>query len=112
MKTMKQRVDIYNPLSADLSVMRSSMLYSGLESIRHNINRKNKRLKFFEFGKTYHKPDDYQEIKHLTLLITGNKTRENWLTQRRTNELLLYQRNGNQFITKVRFTKCSRSFNR
>ena len=77
----EQRVDIYNPLSADLSVMRSSMLYSGLESIRHNINRKNKRLKLFEFGKTYHKPDDYQEIKHLTLLITGNKTQENWLTQ-------------------------------
>ena len=77
----EQRVDIYNPLSADLSVMRSSMLYSGLESIRHNINRKNKRLKLFEFGKTYHKPESYQEIKHLTLFITGSKTRENWLTQ-------------------------------
>ena len=76
----EQRVDIYNPLSADLSVMRPSMLYSGLESIRHNINRKNKRLKFFEFGKTYHKPSNYQEIKHLTLFTTGDKTQENWLT--------------------------------
>ena len=36
------RVDIYNPLSADLSVMRSSMLYSGLESIRHNITARTK----------------------------------------------------------------------
>lgn len=78
---VKDRVDIYNPLSSDLSVMRSSMLYSGLESIRHNINRKNKDLKLFEFGKTYHRSDEYYEVKHLSLLVTGNKTRERWLTQ-------------------------------
>ena len=76
-----QTVTIYNPLSTDLSVLRSSMLYSGLESIRYNINRKNKSLKFFEFGKTYHKTSGYQETKHLSLFVTGNKTKNNWLTK-------------------------------
>ena len=42
-----------NPLSADLSVMRQSLLFSGLEAINYNINRKNSDLKLFEFGKTY-----------------------------------------------------------
>lgn len=73
-------VEIYNPLSSDLSVMRPSMLYSGLESLQHNINRKNNRLKYFEFGKTYHKVDTYEEYKHLCLMITGNRDRESWLT--------------------------------
>ena len=67
-------VTILNPLSQDLSVMRQSMLFSGLETVSFNINRKNKDLKLFEFGKTYHKFNDkYQEEKHLSLFITGNK---------------------------------------
>lgn len=44
-------VTMLNPLSHDLSVMRQSMLFSGLEAISYNINRKNSDLKLFEFGK-------------------------------------------------------------
>ena len=72
-------VEMLNPLSNDLKVMRQSLLFSGLESISYNINRKNNSLKFYEFGKTYHKYNDkYQEDKHLTLLVTGNRTRDSW----------------------------------
>ncbi len=72
-------VEMLNPLSNDLKVLRQSLLFSGLESISYNINRKNNSLKFFEFGKTYHKYESgYQEDKHLTLFVTGNKLRENW----------------------------------
>ena len=68
-----------NPLSNDLSVLRQSLLFSGLEAVRHNSNRKNSDLKFFEFGKTYHNfGDKREEFKRLSLLITGNKTIENW----------------------------------
>ena len=46
-------VTMMNPLSSELSVMRQSMLYSGLEAISYNINRKISDLKLFEFGKSF-----------------------------------------------------------
>ena len=72
-------VEMLNPLSNDLKVMRQSLLFSGLESVAYNINRKQASLKFFEFGKTYHKFENgYQEDKHLTLFVTGNRAKESW----------------------------------
>lgn len=74
-----QKVEILNPLSSDLSVMRQSLLFGGLEAISFNINRKNTDLKFFEFGKTYSKIlSGYEEYKHLALFATGNYTLPNW----------------------------------
>ena len=46
-------VKIMNPLSTDLNVMRQTLLFGGLESIEHNIKRKNTNLRFFEFGNVY-----------------------------------------------------------
>jgi phenylalanyl-tRNA synthetase beta chain len=75
----ENNVEMLNPLSNDLKVMRQSLLFSGLESVSYNINRKNNTLKLYEFGKTYHKySDKYQEDKHLTLFVTGNRSKESW----------------------------------
>ena len=72
-------VTMLNPLSNELKVMRQSLLFSGLESISYNINRKNSSLKLYEFGKTYHKYErGYQEDKHLTLFVSGAKTKDSW----------------------------------
>lgn len=72
-------VHMLNSLSADLDVMRPSMLESGLESVAHNLNRKNEDLLFFEFGKTYGVSDKgYTEHDHLCLYLTGHKTPEHW----------------------------------
>ncbi|MBF8150855.1 phenylalanine--tRNA ligase subunit beta [Winogradskyella sp. F6397] len=72
-------VKMLNPLSNDLEVMRQSLLFSGLEAVAHNINRKRNDLKLFEFGKTYHQySDNREEYKHLSLFVTGNKTEERW----------------------------------
>lgn len=72
-------VNILNPLSQDLSVMRQSLLFSGLESVSYNINRKRADLKLFEFGKTYHKySGGREETKHLSLLVSGNRYSEGW----------------------------------
>ncbi|WP_272149036.1 phenylalanine--tRNA ligase subunit beta [Tenacibaculum aiptasiae] len=80
-------VEMLNPLSNDLKVMRQSLLFSGLESVAYNINRKNNALKFYEFGKTYHKFESgYQEDKHLTLFVTGNRTKESWKTAAQTSD--------------------------
>tara|TARA_B100000795_G_scaffold270029_1_gene262016 strand:- start:64 stop:2490 length:2427 start_codon:yes stop_codon:yes gene_type:complete len=80
-------VAMLNPLSNDLGVMRQSLLFSGLESVSYNLNRKNNSLKFYEFGKTYHKySDKYQEDKHLTLFVTGSRTKESWKTPTSTSD--------------------------
>ena len=80
-------VAMLNPLSNDLGVMRQSLLFSGLESVSYNLNRKNNSLKFYEFGKTYHKYDvKYQEDKHLTLFVTGTRNKESWKTATSTSD--------------------------
>lgn len=72
-------VTMLNPLSNDLSIMRQSLLFSGLEVIRHNINRKRVNLKLFEFGKTYHQfNQNREEFKRLSLFVSGNKTQNRW----------------------------------
>ncbi|AMC10172.1 phenylalanine--tRNA ligase subunit beta [Lutibacter profundi] len=83
----EHNVVMLNPLSSDLGVMRQSLLFSGLESVIYNINRKNNSLKFFEFGKTYHHFESgYNEQKHLTLFITGKRTKNGWnITQKKSD---------------------------
>jgi phenylalanyl-tRNA synthetase beta chain len=59
--------------------MRQSLLFSGLEAVAFNLNRKRNDFKLFEFGKTYHNySKNREEHKHLSLLVTGNKTTERW----------------------------------
>jgi phenylalanyl-tRNA synthetase beta chain len=80
-------VNMLNPLSADLSVLRQSMLFSGLEAIAYNVNRKNTELKLFEFGKTYHKYESgYDEQKHVTLTVSGNRTDDSWLNTHKKSD--------------------------
>uniref|UniRef100_UPI0040492F62 phenylalanine--tRNA ligase subunit beta n=2 Tax=Gelidibacter sp. TaxID=2018083 RepID=UPI0040492F62 len=77
----EHNVTMLNPLSNDLGVMRQSLLFSGLEAVSHNINRRRYDLKLFEFGKTYQKlENNYDEQKHLALFISGNKHSERWNT--------------------------------
>ncbi|MEI8109726.1 MAG: phenylalanine--tRNA ligase subunit beta [Chitinophagia bacterium] len=73
-------VRMINSLSAELDIMRPSMLETGLEAISYNLNRKNNRLFFFEFGKTYHlkNTDVYEEKEHLTLYLSGELGEVHW----------------------------------
>lgn len=75
-------VKIMNPLSIDLSVMRQSLIFSGLETVAFNINRQQSDLKLFEFGKTYHNFKDHkEEFNNLSIFVTGNKTEKRWNTK-------------------------------
>ncbi len=87
-------VSLLNPLSQDLAVLRQNLLYTGLEVVAYNINRKLSDLKLFEFGKTYllpeqnktEKVDNYIEENKLSLYITGNILPKNWIEkERKTN---------------------------
>ena len=72
-------VPMLNPLSEELSVMRQSLLFSGMEVIAHNVNRQQKNLKFFEFGTTYRKQGDkYVETNELAVFLTGQRAAESW----------------------------------
>ncbi|MES2139670.1 MAG: phenylalanine--tRNA ligase subunit beta [Bacteroidota bacterium] len=72
-----------NPLSSDLNALRQTLLFSGLETIAYNQNRRNADLKIYEFGKTYMaikggEATKYIETKHLSLFISGRKQEESW----------------------------------
>jgi phenylalanyl-tRNA synthetase beta chain len=77
-------VKILNYLSEDLSVMRQTLIFSGLEVVSYNANRRQKDLKLFEFGKTYHELNGkYSEKERLALFISGNIQEESWLEKSR-----------------------------
>ena len=81
-------VKILNPLSNDLSVMRQTLLFGGLENIERNINYRNSDLKLYEFGNCYryiseNKDENnpiaaYNEEFHLGIWVTGNKFSDSW----------------------------------
>lgn len=74
-------VELLNPLSIEQSVMRTDMFDGILGSVAHNINRKNKDLLFFEFGKTYgRKEEKFEEHNNLIIVATGKSTAKNWIT--------------------------------
>ncbi|MCH6198737.1 phenylalanine--tRNA ligase subunit beta [Aquiflexum sp. LQ15W] len=77
---VNKNVEILNKLSEDLGVLRQSLLFSGLEVLSHNINRRQKDLKLFEFGTVYFKEESgYREEKRLALYLTGDRASESWL---------------------------------
>lgn len=82
-------VNIINPLSSDLNIMRGTMLFGGLESIVRNANRKYPNLRFFEVGNCYsynkekHEDENplraYTEENHLALWMTGKRIEGSWI---------------------------------
>lgn len=79
-EVLQSSVKMINNLSAELDVLRPSMLQTGLESVVYNINRKNNNLRFFEFGKTYSSTNigKYKEENHLSIYLTGNTNNDSW----------------------------------
>jgi len=85
-KAAEETVTMLNPLSADLSAMRQSLLFSGLESISHNLNRQVSDLKLFEFGNVYRsRGSESEEEKQLSLFLTGNTHVDHWALPEKTS---------------------------
>ena len=83
----EKHVEILNKLSEELAIMRPSLLFSGLEALAFNINRKQNNLKLFEIGKTYQKGEDkYVEENVLGLWLSGNVSDETWLAKNKKFE--------------------------
>jgi len=78
----RKAIKIINPLSGDLSILRTASIFSSLEIAAYNINRKKSSLKLFEFGKTYHSTKKTNvEDKYLSLLLSGTLTEASWVSQ-------------------------------
>ena len=102
----EHNVLILNPLSNDLVAMRQSLLFSGMEALSYNINRRNSDLKFFEFGKTYHKlPSGFDEQKHLTLFVTGNRNQESWTNSQKPSDFFLFKGYVNAVLSRLGINK-------
>lgn len=77
----EQHVEMLNPLSQDLAVMRQSLIFQGLETVVHNQNRQQSDLRLFEFGNVYRQTNgEYFQNKRLLLMTTGRKQEEAWNT--------------------------------
>lgn len=92
-------IEMLNKLSVDLGVLRQSMVFSGLEVVAHNVNRRQKDLKLFEYGKIYRRNSDFQkssengesdlgkseiskmftEEEKLSIFVSGNQQAESWV---------------------------------
>ncbi|MBC7525016.1 MAG: phenylalanine--tRNA ligase subunit beta [Flavobacterium sp.] len=99
-------VSMLNPLSNDLSTLRQSLLFSGLEAISFNVNRKNSGLKLFEFGKSYRKLlSGFNEKKHLSLFITGDRMQENWTNITKPSDFYLFKGFATSILTRLGYDK-------
>lgn len=80
---LETTVKMLNSLSADLDVMRPTMLETGLETIAYNNNRKNESISFFEMGKVYAKTSagKYQEQEIIAIYLSGKQVQDSWRTK-------------------------------
>lgn len=94
-------VRLLSSVNTELDVLRNNMLFSGLESVSHNINHKNSNVKLFEFGKTYHKSEDYIEKNHLAIFISGNKSNANWNTPNKKSDFYYLKSIVDTVLSKI-----------
>jgi len=103
-------VILQNPLSQDLSAMRQTLLFGGLENIAFNQNRKIRDIRFFEFGSIYwHEGqkdrkaplDGYHEEKRLALLICGSKNQESWDGEQKAVDFFLLKSYVQNLLRKL-----------
>ncbi|HJN05226.1 MAG TPA: phenylalanine--tRNA ligase subunit beta, partial [Bacteroidales bacterium] len=82
-----ENVQLLNPLSKDLNILRQTLLFGGLETISYNLNRKSLNLSLFEFGKIYKRNSNFKndegvknfiEEKHLMIFATGKVSKNLW----------------------------------
>ena len=88
---LETAVKMMNNLSADLDVLRPSMLETGLETIAYNCNRRNNNLRLFEFGKTYATigSGQYSETEHLCIYWSGLDTEAGWRVKSKEQDVLM-----------------------
>lgn len=95
-----------NPLNDELNCLRPHLIFGGLETIAHNINRKNNDLLLFEWGKAYQKKQEhYTETPYLALFATGNTHTTNWLQAKGHNPFWVLSAQLSHLLSRCGITK-------
>ncbi|MEP2026092.1 MAG: phenylalanine--tRNA ligase subunit beta [Reichenbachiella sp.] len=101
-----KNVEVLNKLSEELGVMRQTLVFSGLESLKYNINRKQTNLKFFEFGRIYNSVEgQYKELEQLALFLTGNQTDESWNVDKKSIDFYNISSTVHKILDKFSITE-------
>ncbi len=106
---LENAVQLLNPLSQDLGVMRQTLLFSGLESVVYNLNRQMTDVRMFELGKCYYLPEksknedvkNYVEETNLALFVSGNKEPQSWLVKQDESTFFFMKRWVDSILTKM-----------
>jgi phenylalanyl-tRNA synthetase beta chain len=84
-----------NSLSAELDIMRNSLIPPGLDVVSHNLAHRSLNLRLFEIGKTYLPPSNGDgepvEEEYLCLMVSG-QTEQGW--RQNPRELDFYDLTG------------------
>jgi phenylalanyl-tRNA synthetase beta chain len=99
---VKDFVPILNYSSADLDILRPDLLFSNLDTVRFNLNHKNKDLKLFEFGKSYRKSTEgYKEFENLAITLVGKQEVERWNAHHQDVDYYTLKGYIHQMMTKL-----------
>jgi phenylalanyl-tRNA synthetase beta chain len=82
---IEHQVKLLNPLSADLAVMRTSLLPGLIETLKYNLARQHERVRLFEIGRIFLAIDSKQtrEVTKISGVISGAAMPEQWAVPRR-----------------------------
>jgi len=114
----EKNVKILNPLSRELDIMRQTLVFSGLESVAYNLNRKQTNLRLYEFGFVYaltgnaekgNVERSYRQQKMGALFLTGNAAPESWYAPDRKSDFYLLHSFVNGALIKTGLTMASLS---
>ena len=95
-------VQILNPLSSELSVMRTNLIYGMLEAVQFNSNRQQQNLRFFEFGNSYHKTSNgTNQVSTLGLIVTGNQLQNSWTSTEQKSDFFFMKGVVNALLDRL-----------
>jgi phenylalanyl-tRNA synthetase beta chain len=98
-------VAVNNTSNVDLNIMRPDMLLSMLNTVSYNFNRQQNDLKLFEFGKTYHKTEDYKETEYLSMIQTGVIHTKAWQGEDEHSDIYSLKQLVNEVLSSCGMTK-------
>ena len=98
----EEMVRINNTSNIHLDIMRPEMILSGLESIKHNLNRQQTDLRLFELGRSYKKSEsDYKESEHLVIYIVGQEEEQSWIAPSESSSYFSIKRVVHEILAKT-----------
>jgi phenylalanyl-tRNA synthetase beta chain len=75
----EQLAMLAHPLSADMNALRPSLLPGLLDSLRHNVSRKNEDVALFEIGRVFtQSADKIHEERRVAIALTGRRAPAFW----------------------------------